>query len=167
MCVELYASTCVCRPLTLNHSLACSLQCQKRPITASKETYYSVKRDLLQRQKRPIRPNILILNHSLACSLLSRTWPTNSFILSHSITHSHALSSHPLALTDLLRTSDRRPARMFLTNSFLLSSVDIYTCVCVCVCVCLCACVYVCMRVCMYVCMYTHTHTHTYTHTHT
>jgi len=30
------------------------LQCQKRPITVSKETYYSVKRDLLQCQKRPI-----------------------------------------------------------------------------------------------------------------
>jgi len=29
------------------------LQCQKRPTTVSKETYYSVKRDLLQRQKRP------------------------------------------------------------------------------------------------------------------
>jgi hypothetical protein len=30
------------------------LQCEKRPITVSKETYYSVKRDLLQCQKRPI-----------------------------------------------------------------------------------------------------------------
>ena len=30
------------------------IQCQKRPITLSKETYYSVKRDLLQCQKRPI-----------------------------------------------------------------------------------------------------------------
>ena len=30
------------------------LHCQKRPITVSKETYYSVKRDLLQCQKRPI-----------------------------------------------------------------------------------------------------------------
>jgi ribosomal protein S27AE len=30
------------------------VQCQKRPITVSKETYYSVKRDLLQCQKRPI-----------------------------------------------------------------------------------------------------------------
>ena len=29
------------------------LQCQKRPPTVSKETYYSVKRDLLQCQKRP------------------------------------------------------------------------------------------------------------------
>ena len=28
-------------------------QCQKRPTTASKETYYSVKRDLVYRQKRP------------------------------------------------------------------------------------------------------------------
>jgi len=28
-------------------------QCQKRPTTVSKETYYSVKRDLLQCQKRP------------------------------------------------------------------------------------------------------------------
>jgi hypothetical protein len=28
--------------------------CQKRPITVSKETYYSVKRDLLQCQKRHI-----------------------------------------------------------------------------------------------------------------
>jgi hypothetical protein len=28
---------------------------QKRPTTASKETYYSVKRDMLQRQKRPTR----------------------------------------------------------------------------------------------------------------
>jgi len=28
--------------------------CQKRPITVSKETYYSVKRDLLQSQKRLI-----------------------------------------------------------------------------------------------------------------
>jgi hypothetical protein len=27
--------------------------CEKRPTTASKETYYSVKRDLLQCQKRP------------------------------------------------------------------------------------------------------------------
>ena len=32
---------------------AAYLQCQKRPTTVSKETYYSVKRDLLQRQKRP------------------------------------------------------------------------------------------------------------------
>jgi hypothetical protein len=30
------------------------IKCQKRPITVSKETYYSVKRDLLQCQKRPI-----------------------------------------------------------------------------------------------------------------
>jgi hypothetical protein len=30
------------------------LQCQKRPITVSKETYYSVKGDLLQCRKRPI-----------------------------------------------------------------------------------------------------------------
>jgi hypothetical protein len=30
------------------------LQCQKRPITVSKETHYSVKRDPLQCQKRPI-----------------------------------------------------------------------------------------------------------------
>ena len=30
------------------------VQCQKRPITVSKETYYSVKRDLVQCQKRPI-----------------------------------------------------------------------------------------------------------------
>ena len=29
------------------------LQCQKRPTTVSKETFYSVKRDLLQCQKRP------------------------------------------------------------------------------------------------------------------
>ena len=29
------------------------LQCQKRPATVSKETYYSVKRDLLQCQKKP------------------------------------------------------------------------------------------------------------------
>jgi hypothetical protein len=29
------------------------LQCQKRPTTVSKETYYSVKRDLIQCQKRP------------------------------------------------------------------------------------------------------------------
>jgi len=29
------------------------IKCQKRPITVSKETYYSVKRDLLQCQKRP------------------------------------------------------------------------------------------------------------------
>jgi hypothetical protein len=28
-------------------------QCQKRPTTVSKETYYSAKRDLLQCQKRP------------------------------------------------------------------------------------------------------------------
>jgi hypothetical protein len=31
------------------------LQCQKRPTTVSKETYYSVKRDLLQCQKRLLR----------------------------------------------------------------------------------------------------------------
>ena len=30
------------------------LQCQKRPITVSKDTYYGVKRELLQRQTRPI-----------------------------------------------------------------------------------------------------------------
>ena len=30
-----------------------TLPCQKRPITVSKETYYSVKRDLVQCQKRP------------------------------------------------------------------------------------------------------------------
>ena len=29
-----------------------SFMCQKRPTTVSKETYYSVKRDLLQCQKR-------------------------------------------------------------------------------------------------------------------
>jgi hypothetical protein len=29
------------------------LKCQKRPTTVSKETYYSVKRDLLKCQKRP------------------------------------------------------------------------------------------------------------------
>ena len=29
------------------------LQCQKRPTTMSKETYYNFKRDLLQCQKRP------------------------------------------------------------------------------------------------------------------
>ena len=31
------------------------LKCQKRPTTVSKETYYSVKRDLLQCQKRPTK----------------------------------------------------------------------------------------------------------------
>ena len=31
------------------------LQCQKRPTTVSKETYYGVKRDLLQCQKRPTK----------------------------------------------------------------------------------------------------------------
>ena len=30
-----------------------SSECPKRPTTVSKETYYSVKRDLLQCQKRP------------------------------------------------------------------------------------------------------------------
>ncbi len=35
----------------ISHSLSL-LQCQKRPTTVSKETYYSVKRDLLQCQKR-------------------------------------------------------------------------------------------------------------------
>ena len=30
------------------------VQCQKRPVTVSKETYYNVKRDLLQCQQRPI-----------------------------------------------------------------------------------------------------------------
>jgi hypothetical protein len=39
------------RPISVKRDL---LQCQKRPITVSKETYYSVKRDLLQCQKRPI-----------------------------------------------------------------------------------------------------------------
>jgi hypothetical protein len=35
----------------------CSL-CQKRPSTLSKETYYSVKRDLVQCQKRPSTANV-------------------------------------------------------------------------------------------------------------
>jgi hypothetical protein len=47
------------RPITVSKETYYSvkrglLQCQKRPITVSKETYYSVKRDLLQCQKRPI-----------------------------------------------------------------------------------------------------------------
>jgi hypothetical protein len=35
------------------YSVKRDLQCQKRPTSMSKETYYSVKRDLLQCQKRP------------------------------------------------------------------------------------------------------------------
>jgi hypothetical protein len=47
------------RPITVSKETYYSvkrdlLQCQKRPTTVSKETYYSVKRDLLQCQKRPI-----------------------------------------------------------------------------------------------------------------
>jgi hypothetical protein len=50
---------CQKRPITVSKDTYYSvkrhlLQCQKRPITVSKETYYSVKRDLLQCQKRPI-----------------------------------------------------------------------------------------------------------------
>jgi len=39
------------------------LQCQKRPTTVSKETYYSVKRDLLQCQKRPTVAPALVNDH--------------------------------------------------------------------------------------------------------
>ncbi len=41
-----------------------SLLRQKRPITVSKETYYSVKRDLLQCQKRPNpgRHSVIVAN---------------------------------------------------------------------------------------------------------
>ena len=43
-----YRSASLCLP-----SKRDLLQCQKRPTTVSKETYYSGKRDLLQWQKRP------------------------------------------------------------------------------------------------------------------
>jgi len=50
---------CQKRPLTVSKETSYSvkrdlLQCQKRPLTVSKETSYSVKRDLLQCQKRPL-----------------------------------------------------------------------------------------------------------------
>jgi hypothetical protein len=45
---------CMCMHLHHVHiDNYCSHTCQKRPTTVSKETYYSVKRDLLQCQKRP------------------------------------------------------------------------------------------------------------------
>jgi hypothetical protein len=59
------ARACVCkegmcqkRPSTVSKETYYSVkrdlvQCQKIPSTVSKETYYSVKRDLLQCQKRP------------------------------------------------------------------------------------------------------------------
>ena len=49
---------CQKRPITVSkeiyYSVKRDLLVSKRPITASKENYYSVKRDLLQRQKKPI-----------------------------------------------------------------------------------------------------------------
>jgi hypothetical protein len=56
-----FLSLCACEdPTTVSketyHSVKRDLlQCQKRPTTVSKETYYSVKRDLLQCQKRPTK----------------------------------------------------------------------------------------------------------------
>ena len=55
-------------------SQKCSIQCQKRPITGSKETYYSVKRDLLQ-----------CLVHSQKCSIqrlytVVKTYSSKDFI---------------------------------------------------------------------------------------
>jgi hypothetical protein len=59
-----YCSRCTCvwhswalvQPSCLSFHLCCfcCIRCQKRPITVSKEAYYSVKRDLLQCQRRPI-----------------------------------------------------------------------------------------------------------------
>ena len=62
LCVHLqiYMNTCMyttrafMRALRVHYSVKRDLlQCQKRPTTVSKETYYSDKRDLLQCQKRP------------------------------------------------------------------------------------------------------------------
>ena len=52
--IELYGGDDFDRATQVNVSVKRDLlQCQKRPTTVSKETYYSVKRDLLQCQKRP------------------------------------------------------------------------------------------------------------------
>ena len=52
------------RPTTVSKETYCSvktdlLQCQKRPTAVSKETYYSVKRDLLQRQEDVLKVSAL------------------------------------------------------------------------------------------------------------
>ncbi len=65
------------------------LQCQKRPITVSKETYYRVKRDLLQCQKRPITVSkecsFLALALSLSLSLSLSAYKKRA----HMHTHTH------------------------------------------------------------------------------
>ena len=59
----MYIRVCVCVTVCdgvrrwfvwLRSGLAVLYDCLKRPITMSKETYYNVKRDLLQCQKRPV-----------------------------------------------------------------------------------------------------------------
>jgi hypothetical protein len=58
VCVCLCVCVCVCvmHDVLAQHSCVCVCVCvcQKRPLTVSKETSYSVKRDLLQCQKRPL-----------------------------------------------------------------------------------------------------------------
>jgi len=56
ICVCVCVCACVCLSLSLCNDtynlepqcMRCRYECQKRPITMSKETYYNVKRDLLQ-----------------------------------------------------------------------------------------------------------------------
>jgi len=48
VCVDVF-----CVWMLVEDRCAWLCECQKRPTTVSKETYYSVKRDLLQCQKRP------------------------------------------------------------------------------------------------------------------
>jgi hypothetical protein len=64
VCVYIYVYVYIYsfRPRSMNCLIEGKKLCQKRPITVSKETYYSVKRDLLQCQKRPITQVNELLN---------------------------------------------------------------------------------------------------------
>jgi len=74
------------------------LQCQKRLTTVSKETYYSVKRDLLQCQKRPMRTTVTGTHTRILCA----AGANSPYIHTHTHTLTHSLTGHgyfvPLAV---------------------------------------------------------------------
>ncbi len=74
--IHIYIHVCVCVCVCIHiENLGVSVpedythvvQCQKRPTTVSKETYYSVKRDLLQCQKGPTTVRTI---HMYICAVL-------------------------------------------------------------------------------------------------
>ena len=99
------------------------LQCQKRPITVSKETYYSVKRDLLKCQRRPITMSketyYSVKGELLQCQKRPITVSKEIYYsVKRDLLHLNTLPRflRPLTLQVRLREYRRRVCRLFQLN---------------------------------------------------